>query len=277
MIRTILASPWLPLFYWVVTVVAVTLAGPEWLRGGLNRLASRKVVSSNSLTAAAIHDDFSLPPTNPGRQGIAPMGDQMHFWSPIFSMVRRSERTAPEPGAEMLSNIGSTPAEVQATHIEPVNMLSIRLETGEPAKAKRLAIQCRTSLAIRNRHGMFATIHGVVTQEVVSSTGKILIMAGSRVIGSGLLDPENGRFKSDGLWSIIFDDTELKVEAQLLDRPGGLPGLLGQTVPNGVPSLSKENCMPDSQTVLVARNSPFVLETHGEILLRDLQSPPASD
>ena len=85
------------------------------------------------------------------------------------------------------------------------------------------------------------TIPGVVTQEVVSSAGKILIMAGSRVVGSALLDPENGRFKSDGLWSVIFDDTELKVQAELLDRPSGLPGILGQETSNEYEALQKRS------------------------------------
>jgi hypothetical protein len=156
-------------------------------------------------------------------------------------------------------------------------MLSIRLDSPEPVTAKTLAIRCRTSAAISNAHGRTVTIHGVVTEEVVSSAGKILIMAGSRVVGSGILDPENGRFKSDGLWSVFFDDTELKVEAELLDRPSGLPGILGEEVSSEDLTLPGEVMTQDSRSIFVPRNSPFVLELHGEILLRDLKANEASN
>jgi hypothetical protein len=156
-------------------------------------------------------------------------------------------------------------------------MLSIRVDPPEQTMAKRLAIQCRTSVPLSNAVGRTVTIHGVVTQEVVTSTGKILIMAGSRVVGAGLLDPENGRFKSDGLWSIFLDDTELKVRAQLLDRLAGLPGLLGRETSNEDDTLRREAVMRDGRSIFVPRDSPFVLEIHGEILLRDLKSNDASN
>ena len=44
----------------------------------------------------------------------------------------------------------------------------------------------------------------------------------------------------------IFDDTELKVQAQLLDRPAGLPGLLGQEASNEDEALQRK---PSCETV----------------------------
>jgi len=155
-------------------------------------------------------------------------------------------------------------------------MLSIRVDPSQETAAGTLAIQCRTSLKIGNMHGRTVIIQGVVTQEVVSSIGKILIMAGSRVVGSGLLDPENGRFKSDGLWSIFFDETELKVQARLLDRAAGLPGILGQETSNENEALQREAVRRDGRCIFVPRNAPFVLELHGEILLRELKSDEAN-
>jgi hypothetical protein len=95
-------------------------------------------------------------------------------------------------------------------------------------------------------------------------------MAGSRVVGSGLLDCENGRFKPDGLWSVFFDETELQVQAQLLDRPAGLPGLLGQDTSNEEEALEKEEVMRNRRSIFVPQNAPFLLQIHGRILLRDL-------
>ncbi len=102
-------------------------------------------------------------------------------------------------------------------------------------------------------------------------------MAGSRVVGSGLLDPENGRFKSNGLWSIFFDDAELKVQAQLLDRPAGLPGVLGQETSDVDATFQREAVRGADRSFFLPRNAPFVLEIHGEILLRDLKSSEASN
>jgi hypothetical protein len=90
------------------------------------------------------------------------------------------------------------------------------------------------------------------------------------VVGSGLLDPENGRFKSDGVWSVLFDDTELKVEAELLDRPSGLPGILGQETSNESEALQNEAVTRDGRFIFLPKNAPFVLELHGEFLLRNL-------
>ena len=161
--------------------------------------------------------------------------------------------------------------------VAPVTMLAIRLDSSKQETANSFEIRCRTSVRLSETPARTVTIQGVVTQEVVSSKGKILIMAGSRVVGPGLLDPENGKFKSDGLWSIFFDDTELKVRAQLLDRPAGLPGLLGQETSNDEKSLPRKTSFPEGRSFVVPRNAPFVLEVHGEIELRDMPGPPANN
>jgi hypothetical protein len=154
----------------------------------------------------------------------------------------------------------------------PVTMLSIRAESPDEPAANALSIQCRTSFAVSNAHGRAVSIHGVVTQEVVSPAGKILIMAGSQVVGSGVLDQESGRLRSDGIWTIVFDDTEMKVQALLLDRPGGLLGVIGQLKPveGGLSKASVDS--GGARLVLVPGNTSFALELHGEIQLRDLAS-----
>jgi hypothetical protein len=274
MIRTVLASPWLPLFYWAAAVVAmICRAGPE-----ASRPSPGYQEFQGAMTAAAsAHIDLSslapLSPELPAGIVRSPRG----FWDPEIFVFKRQNLPVLRHASEIaiIKTPVSTEAQPQAT--ASTTMLSIRLDSPEPVTAKTLAIRCRTSTAISNAHGRTVTIHGVVTQEVVSSAGKILIMAGSRVVGSGTLDPENGRFKSDGLWSVFFDDTELKVEAELLDRPSGLPGILGQEVSSEDLTLPREVMTRDSRSIFVPRNSPFVLELHGEILLRDLKANEASD
>jgi hypothetical protein len=273
-IRTVLASPWLPLFYWAAAVVAmICRAGHDVSRPGL---VHQEFQAAMTATASA-HVDLSSHEPLPPKLASAIVRSPTRFWDPEIFVFQR-ENLPVLRHATAISTIKaplSTETQTQAT--ASITMLSMRLDPPEPAMAKTLAIRCRTSAPISNAHGRTVTIHGVVTQEVVSSAGKILIMAGSRVVGLGILDPENGRFKSDGLWSVFFDDTELKVEAELLDRPSGLPGILGEEVSSEDLALPREVMMRDGRSILVPRNSPFVLELHGEILLRDLKANEASN
>jgi hypothetical protein len=273
MIRAVLASPWLPLFYWAAAVVAMICGvGLEASRPGLGHQEFQ-----TAMTGATAHVDPSSPPSLPANLASAIVRSPARFWNPEIFVFQRQNLPVLRPATEVATDKTPISIEAQAQANASITMLSIRLDPPEPAMAKTLAIRCRTSTAISNAHGRTVTIHGVVTQEVVSSAGKILIMAGSRVVGSGTLDPENGRFKSDGLWSVFFDDTELKVEAELLDRPSGLPGILGQEVSSEDLTLPREVMTRDSRSIFVPRNSPFVLELHGEILLRDLKANEASD
>ena len=273
MIRTILASPWLPLLYWTATFVAMICAThQESLKGRPGDHQTQMVSSSPVPTPARIHDDFFAPRQFPSEPAIAAGCQPTHFWFPQLSVLQRVDFSAQKlviAGVTKMALSAETPNAVSPS----ITMLSIRVDPLQNTAAKILAVQCRTTAPFSNLHGRTVIIQGVVSQEVVSSTGKILIMAGSRVAGSGRLDPENGRFKSDGRWSIFFDDTELQVQAQLLDRPEGLPGILGREPLNEKEALRRR----DGCSITVPRNAPFVLELRGEIQLRDLKSNEASN
>ena len=273
MIRAILASPWLPLFYWTSASVAMIWGThQESLQQRPRNHQIQMVLRSSVLTSAKIHVGSFTPRQYPGKLVMAAGGEPTHFWYPQFSVFQKADFSARKPATAGITNVALS-TEAQIVVGPSITMLSIRVDPVQNTMAKTLAIQCRTSVPFNNSHGRIVTIHGVVSQEVVSSTGKILIMAGSRVVGSGRLDLENGRFKSDGLWSIFFDDTELQVQAQLLDRPEGLPGILGQEAPNEDEDLRRR----DGRSIIVPQNAPFVLELRGEIQLHDLKSDEASN
>jgi hypothetical protein len=278
MIRTVLASPWLPLLYWATAVIALICgARHESLKRRLGHHEFQMVLSASVPTPAPIHDHSSTSQPHPAKQAIVAVCKPTGFWYAQISVFQRPDSSVQRPATEVATNKKPISPEAQTSVTAPITMLSIRVDPPEQTRARTLAVQCRTNVAISNAHGRTVTIDGVVTQEVVSSTGKILIMAGSRVVGSGLLDLENGRFKSDGLWSIFFDNTELKVQAQLLDRPAGLPGMLGQETSNQDEAHQRETVMRNRRPIFVPRNAPFVLEIHGEILLRDLKSTEVSN
>lgn len=273
MIRTVLASPWLPLLYWAVAVIAMVCSAHHVsLKRRLVHHEFKGAVSASVRTPAQIQYLFSAHQPQPAKQVIEVVCKPARFWYAQIFVLRRLNTSVQGFLKEVITNSTPVSRGVRTSLSDPITMLTIRVDASPQTTASTLAIQCRTSLTIDNQHGRTVTIQGVVTQEVVSSTGKILIMAGSRVVGFGLLDPENGRFKSDGQWSIFFDDTELKVQARLLDRPAGLPGILGQESSNEVGTLQREAVKRDGRSISVPRNAPFVLELHGEILLRDLKS-----
>jgi hypothetical protein len=200
-------------------------------------------------------------------------GHSPHVWNARISCIWKPA-TAPEkitpkieterPAATTNLRSGENP--LQAT------TLSIRAEPTDDAAANALSVQCRTSCAVSNIHGTAVSIQGVVTQEVVSSSGKILILAGSRVVGSAILDVESNRFKSDGQWSIHFNDTELKVHARLLDRPHGLSGIIGHVRAGKTGNSGTDSIPAANRLIVVPANSPFTLDARGEIELRDLAS-----
>jgi hypothetical protein len=218
-----------------------------------------------------IQADSFPPRPYPSKSAIAAGGEPTHFWYPQFSVVQKVDFSAQKFVMAGVTEMAVS-REAQIAVSLPITMLSIRTDPLEN-NSKTLAIRCRTTVPFSNLHGRTVTIHGVVSEEVVSSTGKILIMAGSRVVGSGRLDLENGRFKSDGRWSIFFDETELQIQAQLLDRPEGLPGILGRELLNEDEAFRGR----DGRSIVVPRNAPFVLELRGEIELRDLKSNEASN
>jgi hypothetical protein len=273
MIRAVLASPWLPLLYWTAAFVAMTCGTHQESLKPRSRHHQIQMVSKSSLpTSAPIHADFFTPRQYPSKPAIAAGCEPTHFWYPHFSVFQKTDSSAQKLVTAGVTDMQPS-TEAQTAVGPPITMLSIRVAPLQNTVAKTLAILCRTTVPFSNVHGRTVTIHGVVSQEVVTSMGKILIMAGSRVVGSGRLDLENGRFKSNGRWSIFFDDTELQVQAQLLDRPDGLPGILGREAPIEDEALRG----PAGRSVVVPRNAPFVLELRGEIQLRDLKSNAASN
>lgn len=278
MTRTLLASPWLPLLYWAAAIIGITWVAHDISLKHHPAYREFQTVGSPSVpTPWPIPDHPSASKLHLPKETVSSVSKPPRFWYLRFAFLQKPEPSLKTPGTEVAANRTPISTESQTAVSAPISTLAIRVDPLEQTKANPLEIQCRTSLPISNAHGRSVTIHGVVTQEVVSSSGKILIMAGSRVIGFGFLDSENERFRSDGLWSIFIDDTELKVQAQLLDRPAGLPGLLGQGLSNEDEVRPRQAGQRDGESIFVPRNAPFVLELHGEILLRDSKSNETSD
>jgi hypothetical protein len=97
------------------------------------------------------------------------------------------------------------------------------------------------------------------------------------VVGRAAFDPDNGRLKSNGLWTVFRDSTEIKVQARLLDGFGGMAGILGQGTSNESETLQREAVARDGRYVFVPERASFTLEVYGDISLRDVKSKEVND
>ncbi|MBV8641855.1 MAG: hypothetical protein JO070_10745 [Verrucomicrobia bacterium] len=272
MIRTILASPWSPLSYWVAALIAVTLvAHHKSLKLIRDKQDPKTIVSIPVRVPALVDLTSSIPQERPDARITPAMPRLATYWYPGTSVLRPPELFPERSQQEFAKNETLTSRDVQPLGSPPMTTLCIRADTIPSGSnvAKTLLIQCRTYAPISNSRRRNVTIHGVVTQDVVSSSGKILIMAGSRVTGGAFLDPENARLKSEGSWSVFTDNTEIKVQARLMDGAAGMPGILGQETSEEDEALRTEAVVRDGRYVFVPEKAPFTLEVYGDITFRD--------
>jgi len=275
MIRTVLASPWCPLLHWLAALITVLLvAQHKSLKWGLSKHDHNPLVSALAPTAGSPHVTSLTPQARLGAQVIPAIFKPVNYWYPRISVFQLPKRPSPRVAEEIAITKTPESAEVHPSVLPPITMLSIRagIDPSGSSVANTLGIQCRTCVPISNARRRNVTIHGVVSQDVVSSAGKILIMAGSRVVGRAVFDPESGRLKSNGLWTVFSDSTEIKVQARLLDGFAGMAGILSQGTSNEDEALQREAVARDGRYIFVPEKSSFTLEVYGDVSLRDVKS-----
>ena len=274
MIRTVLASPWFPLLQWLAALIVVLLvAQHKSLKSGYYRKHDLNPFVSNLVpTPGSTHVASSTPQARLAAQVVPAIFKPVNYWYPRISVFQLPKRPSPRLAEQIAITKTPVSKEVQSSMLPPMTMLSIRIDSSGSTVANTLWIQCRTYVPISNARRRNVTIHGVVTQDVVSSAGKILVLAGSRVVGRAAFDPENGRLKSNGLWAVFSDGTEIKVQARLLDGFTGMAGMLGQGTSNEDEALQREAVLRDGRYVFVPEKASFTLEVYGDISLRDVKS-----
>ena len=156
-----------------------------------------------------------------------------------------------------------------------MTMLAISSQ-GQAEATRALLIRCRTDGYIGNAaSGGRIVVKGVVTEDVVSA-GKILIAAGSKVVGFAHVDPDSGRLESQGNWSIIADNREVRVHAQVQDAETGFHGLHAKETSFESESSQRQAVVRDGRYCFVADKTPFVLSITGDVsitILQPLESP----
>ncbi len=280
MIRTLLASPWFSLSNWLAAFIAILLIAQHKSSNSGLKKHQRELLVSTFVAGPGLPDvTLSTHQARRAEQVIPANFKPVSYWYPRVTVFQLPEWPSQRLVEKIAINKTPVPKEAEPSMSPSITMLSIRAGSDPSGSniANTLGIQCRTHVPISNARRRNVTIHGVVTQDVVSSAGKILIMAGSRVIGTAEVDPENGRLKSSGLWSVFFDSTEIEVQARLLDGFAGMAGILGQETSNEDEALQREAVVRDGRYVFVPEKTSFTLEVYGDISLRDIKSKEASD
>jgi hypothetical protein len=136
---------------------------------------------------------------------------------------------------------------------------------------RMLRVRCKIGRTL-NASDRRITIDGVVQEDIVSSTGKILIPAGSIVVGQGYSDPGLNRILATGRWTFYLSDHQIAIEGTLWANEQQ-QGLAGQETGTGFDeSKIEQTTCHNGIHLSVAEGTDFVLRLTGNISVRDLGS-----
>jgi hypothetical protein len=258
MIRTFLASQWVPLFYWCAGLVALAFSGhhgPKKIEGPTQREGSLETSKQ-----------YGRPPWIPAS-----------IIAPYMPLPEYVVGLPPAPIKKVFVTDQETREKELPTRRSPT-MLSLYAGSEETSaqEIKHLQIPCRTFTAVSNSHGSHPVIYGVVTQDVASGAGSILIQAGSKVVGRANIDSENGRLKSDSVWSLYVDNTEIKAKAQIKDANAGMAGVVGEEMSSEDEVLQRQAIVRDGRYVYVPEKTSFTLEIQSDFSVQELKESTAA-
>ena len=163
----------------------------------------------------------------------------------------------------------STPQPTPALRSGETSMYSeyIPPETDE----EKSKVRCKTVRSVNNVE-IYIPIEAVAEEDVVGRAGKILIPAGTKVIGRGYCDAETGRILSRGKWTFYLSDHQITVEATLWDETRK-EGMEGTQFSEGLDQERiKQAIYRDGAYLYVPSETEFALELQGNITVQDLPS-----
>jgi hypothetical protein len=136
---------------------------------------------------------------------------------------------------------------------------------------EKFKVRCKTERSVNNVD-TYIPIEAVAEEDVVGRAGKILIPAGTKVIGRGYCDPETGRILSRGKWTFYVSDHQITVEATLWDE-SRKEGMEGTQFSEGLDQERiKQAIYRDGAYLYVPSQTEFLLELQGNIAVQDLPS-----
>jgi hypothetical protein len=284
--RSLLSNPLAPLALWIAILsAALILAGPLRLRKIKMRSAIPKeptvqlpqpISDIDPLLARAFITMVSAPAAaTPKPQPDVRLDREVA--KAFITMISASAEATPKPRPATREEhpIAAASSPHPAPEARPqMTFLSVRAdETQSDDDSLFVAIPCRLAGAISNgADGHRIVITGVVSDNIAASSGKILIEAGTKVVGSGWLDTLAGRIKSTGKWSLVTNNHVLKFNATLAEYEGALDGLRGVETSPEPASVQRQAVVRDGLYLYVPDKRPFVLQISGGFELSDLKA-----
>ena len=134
----------------------------------------------------------------------------------------------------------------------------------------QVAVHCKTLRDINNLEQRI-TIVGNVQEDLVSSVGKIIVPAGTKVIGEGFCDPDRNRILSRDRWTFYVSDHLIRVTATMLD-PLNAEGLRSTQDPNLNDTGVRQAIYRDGTYINIPDGSDFLLRITGNMSIEELNS-----
>ena len=141
---------------------------------------------------------------------------------------------------------------------------------GTETDESRVTVHCKTLRDINNITERIAIV-GNVQEDLVSSAGKIIVPAGTKVIGEGFCDSGRNRILSRDRWTFYVSDHLIRVTATMLD-PLNAEGLKSAQDPNLNDAAVKQAIYRDGTYIDIPDGSDFLLRITGNVSIEELNS-----
>jgi hypothetical protein len=174
-----------------------------------------------------------------------------------------------DPAAAQHSLASAKPTGFSASVLQP-SFFSVYSPEAEAASESRVTVRCKTLREVNNLEERI-TIVGNVQEDLVSSVGKIIVPAGTKVIGEGFCDSERNRILSHDRWTFYVSDHLIRVTATMLD-PLNDEGLRSAQDPNLNDASVKQAIYRDGTYINIPDGSDFVLRITGNVSIEGLNS-----
>jgi len=156
-----------------------------------------------------------------------------------------------------------------ATLTAQPSFFSVYSPVTEPSETQA-TVHCKTLREINNLDQRI-TIVGIVQDDLVSSAGKIIVPAGTKVIGEGFCDPQRNRILSHDRWTFYVSDHLIRATAAMLD-PLYSEGLRNSQDPNLNDTGVRQAIRRDGTYINIPGGSDFLLRLTGSVSIEELNS-----
>lgn len=167
-------------------------------------------------------------------------------------------------------SLSSTKPTGFAVPVGQPSFFSVYSPAAEATNESQVTVHCKTLRDVNNLEQRI-TIVGNVQEDLVSSAGKIIVPAGTKVIGDGFCDSERNRILSHDRWTFYVSDHLIRVTATMLD-PLNDEGLKNAQDPNLNDTGVRQAIYRDGTYIDIPEGSDFVLRITGNVSIEELNS-----